>query len=99
MSAASDPNATAEEKEIEMFKIRKLIKNLEAARGCVALRPHLESHATSGVLPTSDGLSHAPCSGLAPEGRFRPHFAGAFSPTTPPSCDGVALCSAETVPR
>ena len=33
MSAASDPNASDEDKEIEMFKIRKLIKNLEAARG------------------------------------------------------------------
>jgi hypothetical protein len=32
-SAASDPNATDEDKEIEQWKIRKLIKNLEAARG------------------------------------------------------------------
>jgi len=40
-SAASDPNATDDEKEIEMFKIRKLIKNLEAARRCVHQQPCL----------------------------------------------------------
>ena len=32
-SAATDPNATDEDKEIEQWKIRKLIKSLEAARG------------------------------------------------------------------
>jgi hypothetical protein len=31
----------AEEAAIEMFKVKKLIKSLERARGCVSIRPYL----------------------------------------------------------